>query len=120
MVTGGSFGAGRENMMPVRSTLVEGPGTARRSMFSANREETMSMTRPGYRRAARRRRLTGAPEPSAPGPVGPGVTRDGQDQAAACSPVRRVTRWTVSWRMDTHPSRRARRMNHHAGSTSPG
>jgi hypothetical protein len=32
----------------VRSILVEGPGTGRRSMFSANRAETISMTPAGY------------------------------------------------------------------------
>ena len=48
MATGGSLGAGRENMIPVRSMRVDGPGTARRSMFSTKRAETMSIGRRGY------------------------------------------------------------------------
>ena len=43
MVTGGSLGAGRENMIPERSMRVAGPGTSRRLMFSQNRAETMSI-----------------------------------------------------------------------------
>src|SRR4051794_24742762 len=43
MVTGGALGAGGENMIPVRSMRVDGPGAWRRAMFSANSAETMSI-----------------------------------------------------------------------------
>ncbi len=45
-VTGGELGAGIENITPVRSTRVDGPGTGRRSKLSMKRAETMSMPAP--------------------------------------------------------------------------
>src|SRR5437016_9552166 len=42
-VTGGGAGAGSENMIPIRSMRVDGPGTGRKSMFSTNSAATMSM-----------------------------------------------------------------------------
>src|SRR5688500_11394161 len=45
IVTGGSDGAGSENMIPLRSIRVLGPGTWRRLMFSQSRAETMSIPR---------------------------------------------------------------------------
>ena len=44
IVTGGSEGAGRENIAPKRSTRVEGPGTGRSSKLSMKRAETMSIS----------------------------------------------------------------------------
>src|SRR5882672_3608380 len=47
-VTGGGFGAGSENMIPVRSIRVDGPGTGRTLMFSMNSADTISMTSGTY------------------------------------------------------------------------
>ena len=43
MVTGGADGAAIENITPVRSKRVDGPGAWRWSIPSTNRAETMSM-----------------------------------------------------------------------------
>ena len=47
MVTGADEGAAMENMAPVMSMRVDGPGAWRNSKFSTKRAETMC-TRAGY------------------------------------------------------------------------
>ena len=56
IVTGAGDGAAIENIAPVRSIRVDGPGAWRISKFSTNRADTMCMAREGSRRGQTSRR----------------------------------------------------------------